>query len=344
MNYCKQLAVSALVAYAGLEAARAVVRFHRRFSFRNRVVLVTGGSRGLGLVLARELVREGARVAICSSNIDSVERAVEDLRAYSSNGQVMGLRCDVRSDEDVFDTVMRVQRVWGEIEVLFNVAGIIEVGPVDAMQMTDFENAMNVNCWGALRTTQCVLPGMRRIGWGRIVNVASLGGKQAVPHMLPYVVSKFALVGMSKGLRAELKKDNIFVTAACPGLMRTGSPRNATFKGRNHAEYAWFAVGDSLPVVSMSAEKAASQIMAACQAGRGEVLITNCANLSSYLQGMFPELTREMLELVNQFLPDMGGLGHGAAKGSQSESAITQSFLTRLSQQAALKNNQIPNS
>ena len=340
MRYSQQILTGAALAYVSLMAARAVVRSRRKFCWRNKIALITGGSRGLGLVLGRELVREGVRVAICSRDGASVQRAVEDLQSQALNSRVIGLQCDVRSTDEVEHTVEEIQKQWGDIELLFNVAGIIDVGPFEAMSLQDFENAMNVNCWGALRTTQCVLPGMRRKGWGRIVNVASIGGKRAVPHMLPYAASKFALVGLSHGLRAELKQHNIFVTAACPSLMITGSPRNANFKGQHRAEYAWFAVGDALPIVSMSAENAARQIMDACQQGRGEVLISNLTNISTYLQGLFPELSREILEFTNRLLPEMGGTGKTKA-GRDSESWITRSFLTHLSQQAAIRNNEM---
>ena len=341
MSTCKRLAVAAGLTYVGLQAARTAVRYHRWFSFERKVVLITGGSRGLGLVLARKLAAEGARVAICARDADELRRAVKDIQIVGHNPDVLGIPCDVRSPDEVAATVRRVRETWGDVQVLFNVAGIIEVGPLDAMNFSDFENAMQVNCWGPLRTTLQVLPGMRKAGWGRIVNIASIGGKQAIPHMLPYVVSKFANVGLSRGLRAELKQENIFVTAASPTLIRTGGHRHAVVKGQHRLEYAWFTVSDSLPLVSMSAENAASQIIRACRLGKGDVLITNYSNIASYLQAMFPELTQEILALVNRALPKMGGIGNASARGYESESTITRSFITSLSRQAALQNNQV---
>lgn len=341
MDYLKRVGFGVVASWVLLQSARAVVRARRHFSYANKIVLITGGSRGLGLVLARQLVQLGARVAILARNSEGVQRAENELQLLSSTGQVLGLCGDVRCEADVANGIASIQRQWGNVDILFNAAGIIDVGPVDSVTVAEFENAMQVNCWGALRTTLGVLPGMRQQNWGRIVNVASLGGKRAVPHMLPYTASKFALVGLSNGLRAELKRENIFVTTACPGLMRTGSPRNATFRGQHRLEYAWFAIGDALPIVSMSAEKAAEQILSACQGGRGEVFISNTLNLSIYFQAAFPELTRELLEMINRFLPRMGGIGTSAAKGYESESAITRSFVTGLSQRAALRNNEI---
>ncbi|MGN6134971.1 MAG: SDR family NAD(P)-dependent oxidoreductase [Aureliella sp.] len=336
-----RIALAAAAGYAGLEATRALIRQQRWFSFHGKTVLITGGSRGLGLVLARKLAAEGARVAICARDPEKLKRAVRDIQIVAQSRHVLGLPCDVRSSDQVAATVQKVAEAWGDIEVLFNVAGIIQVGPLEAMTIADFENAMQVNCWGALRTVQAVLPGMRKAGWGRIVNIASLGGKRAVPHMLPYAASKFALVGLSQGLRAELKQENIFVTTASPGLMRTGSPRNAIFKGQHRREYAWFAIGDSLPLVSMPAEKAADQILRACRLGKGDVLISNATNIAVYLQAVFPQLTQEILALANRALPKMGGIGTAAAYGYESESPLTRSFLTEWSRQAAERNNEV---
>ncbi len=142
-------------------------------------------------------------------------------------------------------------------------------------------------------------------------------------------------------MRAELNQENIFVTTACPGLMRTGSPRNANFKSQHRREYAWFSIGDSLPMLSMDAETAAKQILVACQQGRGEVLIHSPLNIGVALQRMFPEITRDVLTLAATVLPKMGGIGRATAKGYESESAWSPSFLTALTQRAAAANNEL---
>ncbi len=159
--------------------------------------------------------------------------------------------------------------------------------------------------------------------------------------MLPYAASKFALVGLSNGIRAELKQGNIFVTTACPGLMRTGSPRNADFKSQHRQEYSWFSICDSLPLLSMGTETAAKQILVACQQGRGEVLIHRPLNIGVALQRMFPEITREILTLAATLLPKMGGIGRDTAKGYESQFALSPFFLTTLTQPAAAANNEL---
>ena len=327
------------VAWGTYQLGLAVVRHRRRFSWLNRVVVISGGSRGLGLVLARELVERGAKVMICARTATDVEAATHELRAQ--NGDVMGLPCDVRDRGQVQQVVEATMKRWNRIDVLFNVAGIMQVGPLDAMTLDDFHEAMDTNCWGTLHTILAVLPTMRRQRWGRIVNVASIGGKRAVPHMIPYDTSKFALVGLSTGLRTELAKDGILVTTVSPSLMRTGSPRNATFKGKHRAEYAWFSIGGSLPLASVSAERAAAQIIRACEDGAGEVYISNLLNLPVWAAELAPSVTTEVLGLINHFLPGMGGIGKHSAYGYESESALSPSILTALGDSAAQQNNEM---
>ncbi|MFL5343009.1 MAG: SDR family NAD(P)-dependent oxidoreductase [Gemmataceae bacterium] len=327
---------------AGVGAAllgQALLRRRRWFTFAGKTVLVTGGSRGLGLVIARQLVAAKARVAICARDEDELVSAAWDLRFRG--GDVQAIRCDVREPEQVQAMVELVRDRFGPVDVLFNVAGVIEVGPVEAMSLDDFHDAMATHCFGPLHTTMAVLPDMKRRGWGRIVNISSIGGKVAPPHLLPYVASKFALVGLSNGLRAELAPDGILVTTVNPGLMRTGSPRNATFKGQHRAEYAWFSVSDSLPVISIDAESAARRIIRACQRGDAEVVITAVAKLVATMQALAPNLMIEVMSVVDRLLPGMGGIGGGAAKGRQSQSAVSPSWLTALTEKAARRNNEL---
>ncbi len=339
MKVLSQVAIGALAGYTALQLGRRYIWSQRSFDWRNKRVVITGGSRGLGLVIARQLAAKGARLAICARSRSDLETATAELRHRGA--EVIAAPCDVRDDHEVRSFIDGVTGRFGGVDVLLNVAGIISVGPLDSMTMADFEDSMQTNCWGALRMSQRVLPSMRDQGWGRIVNVASLGGKRAVPHMLPYAASKFALVGLSNGMRAELKQENIFVTTACPGLMRTGSPRNAIFKSQHREEYAWFSIGDSLPLMSMNAETAAAQILHACQQGRGEVFIHSPLNIAIALQNAFPEITQDILAIAASVLPKMGGIGRAAAKGYESESAWSPSILTELTQRAAAANNEL---
>jgi NAD(P)-dependent dehydrogenase (short-subunit alcohol dehydrogenase family) len=335
LDVLKGVAITAGV----LSLARYAWRKMNEYNLRDKTVLVTGGSRGLGLVLAREFAREGARIAICARDEEELERARLDLLQHGTDA--MAVQCDVTRNEEVENMVNRVREQFGKIDVLVNNAGTIQVGPLEVMNRKDFEKAMKAHFWGPLNTILAVLPEMRERRDGRIVNISSIGGKIAVPHLGPYSASKFALVGLSKGLNAELRKDGVVVTTVCPGLMRTGSPRNANFKGKHRDEYAWFSIADSLPVASIKAERAARQIVDACKQGRAELVITVQAKMAVLFDALFPELTAELMAVVNQLLPEAGGIGEGTAKGRDSTSSWSPSWLTTLTEEAAMKNNEV---
>ena len=334
-------ATGLLMAAAGvgtLLAARSALR--REYDLRGKVVLLTGGSRGLGLVLARRLADRGARLAICARDTDALERAEVELRQRGA--EVLALPCDLTDRAQIDAFVAETVERFGHVDVLVNNAGTIQVGPMEVMLPEDYEVAMRTHFWAPLFTTLAVLPGMRERQEGRIVNISSIGGKVAVPHLLPYTASKFALTGLSEGLRSELAKDNILVTTVCPGLMRTGSPRNARFKGQHREEYAWFAISDSLPAASTGAERAAARIVRALCRGEAEVVVGLPAQLAVVFHGLLPGLTADLLGAVNTYLlPEPGGIGVWSARGSDSESALAPSPLTSLTDRAAARNNEL---
>lgn len=319
---------------------RERTRRARRMDFRGKTVLITGGSRGLGLLLARRFAAQGARVAICARDGDEVERAVHDLLRWGAEG--MGLVCDVTDRLQVERTVQAVAARWGEVSVLINNAGVIQVGPERDMTVADYEQAMRVHFWGPLYATLAVLPAMRQRRSGRIVNIASFGGKVSVPHLLPYSASKFALVGMSEGLRAELLGAGILVTTVCPGVMRTGSFRRAGFKGHYEQEYAWFRVNASVPVCSMSAERAADQIIDACRHGAPEVVLSLPAKALALLHGIAPGAVTDALSLVNRLLPLANGGDEALHEGRDIREPRLPGWVTGLGDRAAQRNNEIP--
>jgi NAD(P)-dependent dehydrogenase (short-subunit alcohol dehydrogenase family) len=326
-----------LGAFAG---AKWMVGRMRRMELRDRVVLITGGSRGLGLLLAKAFAERGARVAICARSARELERA---QRQFTCDRRCLWTGvCDVTQKDQVEEMVGAVRRDLGHIDVLVNNAGVIEVGPVGTMTLEDYETAMATNFWAALYVTREVVDAMRRRGQGRIVNVSSIGGKIAVPHLLPYSASKFALYGWSSGLRAELKNEGVLVTTVVPGLMRTGSPRNADFKGQHEREYAWFSIMDSLPLTSMCAHRAASRIVRATVNGEAEVTLSIQAKLATKFAALFPNTTAEMMSWVNRALPDEGGdAPTQLRKGRESQSEWSPSALTALGERAARENNEV---
>jgi len=327
------LGIGAVTAYTMLRKSRP------QFDFQDKVVLITGGSRGLGLILARSLATRGARIAICARNAEELLRAEADLE--SRGATVFQIVCDVRNQSEVKRAVETVRNHYGQIDVLINNAGVIQVGPLENQTQTDFELAMATHFWGAFYMMQAVLPEMKSLGAGRIVNISSIGGKITVPHLAPYCASKFALAGLSGAMRVELEKDNIYVTTVFPGLMRTGSHVNAVFKGQNEKEFAWFSIGNSLPISSISAERAAEQIIEAAARGDAELIISIQAKLAAKASALFPELTAEISHLVNQILPSAGGIGERHALGKDSTSFASPSFLTAAVDKESYQNNEL---
>jgi len=267
-----------------------------------KVVLITGGSRGLGLALAREFGSRGASVAICARDHAELERAVADLGSRGIPAK--SFVCDVANRDSVTETIAQVVQAMGPIDVLVNNAGIITVGPFAEMELDDFHRAMDVMFWGPLHTTLAVLPVMRSRREGSIVNITSIGGKVSVPHLLPYCCAKFAAVALSEGLRSELAAEGIRITTIAPGLMRTGSHLKAQFKGKAKKEYTWFAAGGASGLVSISAERAARSVVNALVCGTSEKILSIPADVLARLHGFSPGLASGLMELANRFLPE----------------------------------------
>jgi short-subunit dehydrogenase len=318
--------------------AAVALRRRRTYEIFGKTVFITGGSRGLGLLLAREFAFRGANIAICARDGEALKRAADDIRQFG--GKVLTLEIDITMPEEARKAVEEIRQSFGPVDILVNNAGTICVGPLESMTIDDFRDSVNTHFWGAYFTAMAVIDDMRSRGHGRIVNISSIGGKISVPHLLPYSVGKFALTGFSEGLRSALVKDNIYVTTVCPGLMRTGSPRNASFKGNNEAEYAWFSVSDALPLVSMSAQRAARRIVSACVHGESEVVLSIPAKLAVQFHARFPSITAELMAIADSLLPSANG-NKQAVAGQDSSSHISPSWLTVLNEKAAAANNEI---
>ncbi|MNR94182.1 putative ketoacyl reductase [compost metagenome] len=322
----------------GVALAATRLGAKREASLADHVVLITGGSRGLGLLMAEEFARQGARIAICARDTLELDRARQRLEAMGA--EVLAIPCDVSRQDQVESMVAEVEERYGRIDVLVNNAGIIQVGPLATMTAQDFEAIMAVNFFGAVYTTLAVLPGMRQRGYGRLVNIDSIGGRVATPHLIPYDAAKFALRGFSEGIRAELAQDGISVTTVLPGLMRTGSPENALFKGRQAAEYTWFAIADSLPLFSMDANRAAERIVQACRRGEAEIVLTLRAKVIGLLHDLAPSFTMGLFSIANRFLPQPDGAGKVAARGMDLVSPLAPSWWTHWTSDAAKRTNQ----
>ncbi|MEA2722076.1 MAG: hypothetical protein QOJ39_3940 [Candidatus Eremiobacteraeota bacterium] len=330
------LGAAAVAAGAAVMSRRAHVSDRERL--RDRVVVITGGSRGLGFALAEDLARGGARVTIAGRDAETVERACRKLAAEGLT--VDGVRCDVRDRADVEAMIANVETHSGPVDVLVNDASVIEVGSVWDQLLDDFRESVETHVFGPLHTMRAVLPSMRARRDGRIVNIASIGGLIGTPHLAPYSAGKFGLVGLSQAYAAEVAHDGITVTLVCPGLMRTGSPDHAIFKGRTRAEYAWFALGDSNPLLSSSTRHAVVRIVHAIAHRESFVTITPLARIAPIVNALAPKTTNRILALVARMLPPPADDQQTRREGEDSHSPLAPSILTALDRIAKRRNNE----
>lgn len=316
---------------------------NRLRGYRGKVVVITGASRGLGLALAEVLARRGARLAMVARDDFELDRArrklLENGAVKDDDGDLFAIVADLRIREQAEAMIAKATSHFGCVDVLVNNAGVITVGPLENQTVEDFREVMEANFFSAVYSTMAVLPQMLERGDGAIANITSIGGKVAVPHMLPYTASKFAAVGFSEGLAVELRTKGVRVTTVVPGLMRTGSHRNAQFKGDAEREYRWFSLAASLPGVSIAAHRAARQIANAIESGCEEVTVTPQAFLASRLGNLSPEVTRAMMRGMNALLPKAEA---GKTESKRGEEVKQQELfpLTAFGTQAARRYNQ----
>lgn len=335
------------VAGFGLAAAGAALLAQReRISFSHESVVITGGSRGLGLALAKELVRQDASVTLLARDFEELERARQILQETTPGARVQIIPCDVTQEHELTQALDEALGLWGSIDMLINNAGSIVVAPFDTLKREDFEAQLELHLFAVLKAVQWMLPHFRRRRKGRIVNICSLGGKVAVPHMLPYDTSKFALAGFSQGLAAELEREGIPVTTIYPALMNTGSPIQAVFKGDHEKEYAWFAAGDNFPGLSLSADVAARKILQAVKDGKKEYLLTPASHMRVGLATMFPETMAWGMAFMNRMLPRGKNPTYktGAESSAYFDHKMWSYFLRKRAHRAERSLNQVPKS
>lgn len=310
----------------------------RPISFRDKVVLITGGSRGLGLGLARRFGAEGARLVLVARDAAELGRAADEL---SGRGiQVATVTGDIGDPATADRAVAAAVEAFGGLDVVINNAGVITVGPLDKMTFDDYERSFAIHVWGPLRLMTAALPSLKK-SRGRIVNISSIGGKIAVPHMAPYSVSKFALAGLSDSFRAELAKDGIKVTTVFPGLLRTGSHIQARFKGQHAREFAWFALGAATPLTSVSSAYAVRCIVQACRSGKPELIISPQARLAVLAHALFPNLAAHAAAWVNRLLPGSTPGGEETLPGHEARGWFPPAAMTKLPDQASRENNEV---
>jgi len=277
-----------------------LIQLLRHVDLRDEVVLITGGSRGLGLLLVREFARQGCHVVMCARVQEELDQAQTQLQEWGVTAD--SIVCDVTDEAEVDGMIEVIMQMFGRVDTVVNNAGTIQVGPIESTTLDNFREAMDTMFWGGICTIHKLLPHMQQRGSGRIVNITSIGGKVPVPHLLPYVAAKFAMTGFSEGLSAELMGSGVKVTTIIPGLMRTGSYLNAFFQGHQADEFNWFSLSDNLPFISIDAEVAAHSIVEAVKRGDTEYILTIPAKGLTRFYGLFPNFALHLFGVINRIV------------------------------------------
>jgi short-subunit dehydrogenase len=269
--------------------------------YRDKIALITGGSRGLGLEIARQICARGGKVVLLARDEAELARAKSELDRFGT--EVLPISCDLLETAQMQSAVQQTLQRFGRIDILINNAGIVEVGPLAHMQFKDFDREMRLHFWAPYILQFLIVPQMRAKGGGRIVNISSIGGRIAVPHMAPYSASKFALAGFSDSIRPDLAPDKIYVTTVMPGMMRTGSEVHAKFKGDHLNEFRLFNLANKIPFASISVERAARKILMACRRGQPILIMPVTAYFILAANAVFPNLMARIMKAVNNSLP-----------------------------------------
>ncbi|MDQ3180069.1 MAG: SDR family oxidoreductase [Acidobacteriota bacterium] len=186
---------------------------------KNKIAVVTGGTKGIGYAIAETLLKADLKVFVCARDKSDLKLALEKLSAL---GEVEGEVCDVQSEAQVRMMLDECARIFGGVDILINNAGIGIIGKtVEEMSAEEFEQTLQTNLFGVFYACHHAIPFLKKRDGGYIINISSLAGQNAHPRMAAYNASKFALNGFTEALMQEVRQDNIKVSAICPGSVNT---------------------------------------------------------------------------------------------------------------------------
>jgi short-subunit dehydrogenase len=259
--------------------------------FREKVVLITGASSGIGEELARQLGQAGARLTLAARRTDLLESLAQKM-AESGCARPLVVECDVTRDGNLERAASETVRQWGRLDVAIANAGFGVVGPLKKLTLADYRRQLETNCFGVLRTIYAALPEIEKAK-GNVVIVGSVAGWVASPGSSPYSMSKFALRGLANSITPELRLDGVKVTLISPGFV-VSDIRRVDNQGRAH-----IGAKDPIPPwLMMSTEKAVRQILRAVARGKREAIITGHGKILVALDRFAPWVLRAVAKRI----------------------------------------------
>ena len=226
---------------------------------KNRVIIITGASQGIGLAAAKHLSKLGAKIVLAARSTDLIKNLEKELP------DSMAVVTDMRNKKDIQNLVKKTIEKYGYIDILINNAGQGMYGPVESMNVDNYREIMELNVYSVVEAMQAVIPVMRKQGGGTIINISSALSKMYVPGISAYSSTKYALNAISLIARQELENDNIIVSLVEPKMTATNFGKNSVGSRPN-----WTNSGRPAPEVD-SAEKVAEVIEKIIISGEAEV-------------------------------------------------------------------------
>ena len=187
----------------------------------NKVAIITGGSEGIGKAAALSMAKEGARVVIVARRQEVLDQAAQEIKT-ATEGVVLPISADVMERGTAERVVKTTLDNFGRIDIMVNNAGTARAMAFESVTEEQWEEDFELKVWGAVRFIQTVIPEMRKVGGGRIINVTNIGGRTPGPASMPTSISRAAGIAITKGLSKDLAKDNILVNTVCIGLIKSG--------------------------------------------------------------------------------------------------------------------------
>lgn len=294
----RRLFTCALVTAGAAAAVYAWRRLPRRHT-QGRTVLITGGSRGLGLELAREFLAAGARVALCARNQAELERARQRL---APAGEPVSIHvADISDPQDVDRLVSEVAERWGRLDILVNNAALFMSGPMALMRVEDYERILKVNLIGTIIVTETCRPYLERRGG--VITIVSAAGLLPAPHLAPYAVSKAGVSMYAQLLEVELADRGLETMAVYPSYMPTGVSYHADYRGAVAAEQHTVQRLMQVPFLAVDQRRGAGIIVDAWRYGRRVVIYPAVVRLSVMLTGLVPEFVLRIARRANRYYP-----------------------------------------
>jgi len=305
LNITKLLAWTFMAGIGGLAGYFAFKRKKRQFTYQGKVVLVTGGARGLGYIMARQLVEEGAKVIICARDADQLDKAYVLLR---NHGEVTyPYVCDITEKENIVQLAYFIKKRFGRLDVLINNTGTITINPIEQLPLNNYKKFIESHLWGPMQLVRVLIPLLSKSREAKIVNIFSVGGKISLAKSQPYDVNEIVHAVFYDNISRVITGKNIKLTAIYPEFKDQDLPVNLKLKGHSEQELAWSKFNESRPLISLYAENVGKQILKTAQIGKKTLTLPFPRELARIVNNINTELNLTLCQLVDHLVPHDSG-------------------------------------